>query len=306
MKWTECRVIAFDTETTGLNAHLKDRIIEFGAVELQVDDNYQVVNVRRHHFMINPEMPIPREASNVSGIRDEDVRNERKFFQVATEIWNLLENSILVAHNFAFDFGFLRSEFRKLSRDWPKTLGEIDTLSMARKFMGDMRSKRLENIATELGVPLLNAHRAVDDAEACGRVFVAMAAQFTMDEEEGKVTRGRAPLELRDMLRWAQGYMRPPENEFIGLKQSGVPEFLSGEHAGALIEDHQDYLEWMVIAKQRRNGQWESLYSQPLREWISSWLAAKSLGGNASSARGFGAKDWQTVEPLHSIYEKRS
>ena len=59
-----------------------------------------------------------------------------------------------------------------------KTLGEVDTLQMARRFMGDLRSKNLSSVSAELGVPLINAHRAVDDAEACGRVFVAMASKF--------------------------------------------------------------------------------------------------------------------------------
>ena len=83
MRWVDCRIVAFDTETTGLRPFDGDRIIEFGAVEIFVDAQLQVSRVRPHQFLINPEMSIPREASRVSGITDEDVANAPKFSVLA-------------------------------------------------------------------------------------------------------------------------------------------------------------------------------------------------------------------------------
>ena len=68
MDWTECKLVAFDTETTGLRAFDGDRIIEFGAVEIFVTADYEIDRINEHQYLINPEMSIPREASNVSGI----------------------------------------------------------------------------------------------------------------------------------------------------------------------------------------------------------------------------------------------
>lgn len=305
-QWTACRLVAFDTETTGFNAHTTDRVIEFGAVEMVMNPDYTVDRVIEHHYLINPGIPIPRDASEVSGIKDEDVAGKPPFALVADDIWNLFDNAILIAHNFNFDFGFLRAEFRRTGRDWPNTLGEVDTLQMARRFMGDLRSKTLGSVAKELGVPLINAHRAVDDAEACGRAFAMMASKYTapLPEKEGRerAPSGRAPQDIIGMLQWAQGYYPLPENPYIGRQQSGVPEFLEGPHVGELIEFHQDYLQWMTIAKERVDGQWMYRFAAPLRQWIQTWLVNKSAGGNPVSPRSFGASDWQSVEPVQGLY----
>jgi|GEM_PF-680980 len=304
--WTECRIVAFDTETTGFYAHLTDRVIEFGAVELVMNADYTVRETIEHHYLINPGRSIPREASEVSGIKDADVANEPNFGAFAHKIWDLFEGSILIAHNFNFDFGFIRAEFRRVGKDWPKTLGEVDTLQMARRLMGDLRSKNLGSVSKELGVPLVNAHRAVDDAEACGRVFTAMASKFSAPESgrEGRerAKGGRAPTDVIEMLKWAHGTYILPENEQLGYVQSGVPEFLEGPHEGELIEFHQDYLQWMTIAQKRVDGQWMHRFAPPLREWIRYWLINKASGGNPVSPRSFSAMDWQSVEPIQGIY----
>ncbi len=304
--WTECRLVAFDTETTGFYAHLTDRVIEFGAVELVMNDDYTVRETIEHHYLIDPGIPIPREASEVSGIKDADVQGKPNFGGVAHKIWDLLEGSILIAHNFNFDFGFLRAEFRRIGKDWPKTLGEVDTLQMARRFMGDLRSKNLSSVSEALGVPLINAHRAVDDAEACGRVFAAMASKFSAPalgkEGRERAASGKAPTDVVEMLKWANGTYTLPENEYIGYGQSGVPEFLTGPHEGELIEHFQDYLQWMTIAQKRVNGEWMHVYAPPLRDWIHYWLINKSAGGNPVNPRSFSASDWQSVEPIRGLY----
>ena len=229
--------------------------------------------------------------------------------EVAQPIWELLENSILIAHNFNFDFGFLRSEFRRIGKDWPNTMGEVDTLQMARRFMGDLRSKTLTSVANELAVPLLNAHRAVDDAKATGRVFVTMTNSFAPPRLERmgreRAPSGKAPSALVEMIQWAQGTYVVPENSYIARIQSGVPEFIDGPHVGELVEFHQDYLQWMTIAQQRVDGQWMYRFPAPLREWIFNWLINKSAGGSPVSPRSFSPSDWQSVEPIVGIYAEQ-
>ena len=80
MARTEQRIIAFDTETTGLNPFDGDRVIEFGAVELTVDAEYRVTGVKAWpDWLIDPEVPIPREVTRVTGIKDEDVAGKPVF-----------------------------------------------------------------------------------------------------------------------------------------------------------------------------------------------------------------------------------
>ena len=284
--WTDCRIVAIDTETTGLQSYNDDRIIEFGAVEIIVNEDLEIKDVIQHSYLINPECSIPREASEVTGIYDKDVADKPTFTDLAQEIWNILDGSILVAHNFNFDFGFIRNEFRRLENgmEWPKTKGEIDTLTLARLYMRELKSKRLESVAKEFSIPLDNAHRAVHDAEATGRILIAMTKRFS------------APRELEDLLEWAVAVGFPPQNNYIALLDRGVPEFIFGEHHGELIEKHPLFLQWMLLAKERIDGSWHFRYPEPLRRWISRWLRARAAGSPKSSSRSFSSKDW-TLDP---------
>ena len=284
MKWTDCRLVAFDTETTGLRSYDGDRIIEFGAVELFVDEDFIVSRVKQHQYMINPQMNIPREASAVSGIRDEDVANAPTFARVAREIWELLNDAVLIAHNFSFDFGFIRNEFQRVGKEWPQTKGEIDTLQLARMFMKGLRSKRLENVAKELHVTLENAHRAVDDAEACGRVFVEMTNRY------------EAPKSLEELLEWAIAVGPPPSTGHIDIVDKGIPEFLAGPHKGEIIEKHPDYLQWMTIAQERIDDGWQYRFPNSLRTWARRWLRARTAGDSVSAPKSTSRLDWQ-IDP---------
>ena len=279
MKWTECRLLAFDTETTGLQAYNGDRIIEFGAVEFFLDANINITQIQEHQFLINPGMPIPREASKVSGLYDQDVANSPPFESVAPKIWTLMSDSILIAHNFNFDMGFLRAEFSRVERLWPQTHAELDTLMLGRSLMS-LKSYRLEKMALELGVSLENAHRAVHDAKACGEVFIKMAKRF------------EAPMEMDPFLEWAIAIGPPPPSDYIVINHQGLPQFEKGPHSGVPIEKYPDYVQWMTFARKKVQGEWQYRYPEPLRIWAARWLRARVSEGNPSAERGGASRDW--------------
>ena len=124
MSWTEHRIIAFDTETTGLNPFDGDRVIEFGAVELTVDAEYRVTGVKAYDWLIDPEGPIPREVTRVTGIKDEDVAGKPVFAKVAKDVHALLEGAIVVAHNLAFDEHAVRARLGVEDGDLGKVVDE--------------------------------------------------------------------------------------------------------------------------------------------------------------------------------------
>jgi len=99
MRWTDCRIVAFDTETTGLNPFDGDRIIELGAVQLKLGPDGRVVDVKSFGTFVNPEIPIPRTATKVSGITDDQVADAPVFAEVAKAFCDFLGGAILVAHN---------------------------------------------------------------------------------------------------------------------------------------------------------------------------------------------------------------
>jgi DNA polymerase-3 subunit epsilon len=284
MRWTDCRVVAFDTETTGLRPFEGDRIIEFGAVELTVSSNMTVSRVKHHQLMINPEMPIPREASRVSNITDDMVADAPVFSRVAAQIRAVLEDAILVAHNFSFDMAFLRAEMKRCGLHWPKTRAEVDTLALAQRQMTDMRSFKLEAVAAKLGVPLDNAHRASHDAECCGRVFIEIARNFG------------SPPELEAMVDWAVAVGLPPDTGHLEVGEEGIARFMSGPYRGETVESRPDYLQWMIIAVERRNGGWHPVFPDSVRQWARRWLRARTAGRGKGSPRSQGPGDW-TLDP---------
>jgi DNA polymerase III epsilon subunit len=280
MAWTDQRIIAFDTETTGLNPFDGDRVIEFGAVEMQIDAEYRVTGVRAHDWLINPGVPIPREITRVTGITDEDVLGKPGFSKLAKDIHALLEGAIVVAHNLAFDLAFLRLEFERCGLQWPKTVAEVDTLHISRARLTEQNKHNLGHICTLFGVPLDNAHRATDDAEACGRVFVEFARRYG------------APESTHEMIVWADAAGPPPDTGHIGLDDSGTIVFLEGAHSGERIDQHLDHLQWMIMALVRRDGAWESRYPPALHEWARRWLRARASGSFRANPRGGGPSDW--------------
>lgn len=197
MNWTQHRIIAFDTETTGLNPFDGDRVIEFGAVELTVDQDFRLTGVQAHDWLIDPEVPIPREVTKITGIKDEDVAGKPVFEQRARKIYRILKDSILIAHNLAFDLAFLKLEFARCDMVWPETIAEIDTLHISRAKLTEQRKHNLGHICHLFGVPLDNAHRASDDAEACGRVLLEFARRYN------------APQDTEEMIIWADA-VGPP------------------------------------------------------------------------------------------------
>jgi len=280
MRWTDCRIVAFDTETTGLRPFDGDRIIEFGAVEIRVTPELRVSSVQRHDFLINPGIPIPRESSKISGIGDDDVADEPPFEERADRVRELLKDAILIAHNLSFDLAFIRSELERCDRSWPRTRAEIDTLPLSQRLLSHMRQHKLGMICHELGVELTEAHRASNDAEACGRAFVELAR------------RHHAPEDLDGMVVWADAVSAPPETGHLRVGSRGVAEFIDGPHAGRTIEDHADYLQWMTMALERDGSGWKHRYPEELRSWARRWLRARASGRTRASARGGGAQDW--------------
>ncbi len=107
MKLTLTKPLAFfDLETTGVNIGA-DRIVEICILKLMPDTTRQVYTKR-----VNPEKPIPAEASKVHGIYDQDVANEPTFKQIATEIYQFIGNADLAGYNSnKFDIPMLVDEF---------------------------------------------------------------------------------------------------------------------------------------------------------------------------------------------------
>ena len=106
------RAVLFDTETTGLDPLTGDRVIEVAALELDGD----LPTGKSFHRLIHPQRDIPDEAARIHGITLDKLRDAPRFEEIADELLAFLEDGKLIAHNAAFDFGFLNAECARRAR----------------------------------------------------------------------------------------------------------------------------------------------------------------------------------------------
>jgi DNA polymerase-3 subunit epsilon len=208
--WVDIPIAFLDTETTGREAET-DRIVEVGIIIGQSG-----VVQRRYNWLINPGVPIPKAASDVHGISDDDVRDKPSFAAVAAEIYEVMRGAIPAAYNANFDRNFLRAEMRRAGlladgRDdqAPPGLRQgvewLDPLVWSRALYRQERVHRLGEVAARMGVQLTNAHRASDDAEAALLVMYLFARDERVPRRYGGLMKEQRRLQRQqeqEMARW--------------------------------------------------------------------------------------------------------
>jgi DNA polymerase-3 subunit epsilon len=152
-----------DIETTG--GHAASGFITEIAIILhngrEVEGRYQT--------LVNPQCPIPRYITSLTGISNEMVRAAPVFEQVAPHIFNLLSNRVFVAHNVNFDYSFIKHHLRQAGLDWETP--KLCTVRMSKKIFPGHTSYSLGNICRALDIPISDRHRAAGDAEATVKLF---------------------------------------------------------------------------------------------------------------------------------------
>jgi DNA polymerase-3 subunit epsilon len=167
------RQIVLDTETTGLNAKLGDRVIEIGCIEIR---NRRLTD-RQFHVYLNPERDIEEGAAKVHGLTREFLADKPRFADVAGDFLDYVRDAELVIHNAEFDVEFLDRELA-LTKRGPlagHVAGVVDTLALARELHPGKRNS-LDALCERYAID--NAHRrlhgALLDAELLAEVYLAM------------------------------------------------------------------------------------------------------------------------------------
>lgn len=156
--------VVFDIETTGFGP-VKDEIIEIGAVKItdgKIVDKYST--------FINPIIPIPYEIQQLTGINDDMVMTSPTIDVILPQFLEFCDGCTLVAHNAGFDVGFINKKAENLGISIDFTV--IDTVSLARILLPELKRFKLNIVAKALNISLENHHRAVDDAQATAEIFV--------------------------------------------------------------------------------------------------------------------------------------
>ncbi len=224
----------FDLETTGVNI-TKDRIVEISVLKVHPNGKEESKT-----WLVNPEIPIPKEVTEIHGISDADVADKPTFKTLAKEIYNLIKDSDLGGFNSnRFDIPLLAEEMLRAEVDFDmKNRVSIDVQTIFHKM-----EQRTLSAAYKFycGKNLDGAHSAEADTNATYEVLKAQIAKY---EEVENDTKFLAEFSSRKKFADFAG--------FITYNKDGVECFSFGKHKGKLVtevlEKEPGYFGWLLNA----------------------------------------------------------
>ncbi|MDX2415581.1 MAG: 3'-5' exonuclease [Bacteroidales bacterium] len=222
----------FDLETTGINV-ASDRIIEISVVKVMPGGEESWFTRR-----VNPEIPISASATDVHGIKNEDLKDEPNFESIAKELAVFLEDCDLSGYNaIKFDIPVLAEEFLRADVDFDlKKRRYVDvqvifhkmeqrTLSAAYKFYCD---KSLEN-----------AHSAEADTAATYEILKAQLDRYD-----------NLTNDIEKLAEFGSYHKQADLAGRIVFNKDGEEIFNFGKHKGRLVEEvlkeEPGYYAWMI------------------------------------------------------------
>ncbi|MFZ1689121.1 MAG: exonuclease domain-containing protein [Flavobacteriales bacterium] len=223
----------FDLETTGLRIG-KDRIVQIGIVRMHPDGTRE-----SWESLVDPQMPIPPDATRVHGIRDEDVAGAPKLEELADLLLDKLDGCDLSGFNcLRFDVPFLSEELLRVGRHWDSSIARI--VDVARVYHKMEPRDLTAAVRFYLDQDHSAAHNALADVEATAAVLLAQLNKY--EALKGDV----------DFLGDLSGDQNRPPDPAGKLRYDDQKRVILpfGKHAGKAIEDlvHSDpgYLKWML------------------------------------------------------------
>ena len=178
----DAEFVAFDIETTGLNAQT-DRMTEIGAVIFSGGEIRGEFNT-----FVDPQMPIPANITELTGIRNSDVAGAPLEDEAMRRFLEFAGDRPLIAHNAHFDVGFMRAASARHQIKFSPVF--LDTLALSQALLPELKRFKLDIVSNHLELPKFNHHRASDDAMVVARImgkfFPMLAAQGakTVDDIE--------------------------------------------------------------------------------------------------------------------------
>ena len=163
------KLVFIDLETTGTNPVL-DRITEIGIVEVGATGA-----VTRWSTLVNPEISIPPFVQTLTGIDDAMVRNAPVFSEIAEALAARLQDSLFIAHNARFDYGFLRNAFKAAGGGLRCEV--LCTVKLSRKLFPEEPKHNLDILIERHGLVPDGRHRALADADLLWQLWTKLIAR---------------------------------------------------------------------------------------------------------------------------------
>ena len=179
-KLSDLAYTVFDTETTGLEPSNGDEIIQIGAARIV---NNRLLRQEIFDQIVDPEIPLKPESIPIHGITEDMVLGKPNIDIVLPAFHAFCEDTVLIAHNAAFDMRFLQLKEDRTGLRFTQPV--LDTLLLSAVIHPNQESHKLDVILERLGIKIDSRHNALEDAWATGEVFLKM---IPLLEEKGIVT----------------------------------------------------------------------------------------------------------------------
>ena len=161
-----------DVETTGGSPDAGHRVTEIAIVRVAGGRI-----VERFDTLVNPQRPVPRFITGLTGITDAMVRDKEPFRAHCARVTGLLADHVFVAHNVGFDWRFVTSEVALGSGE--RLDGRrLCTVRLSRKLLPQLRRRSLGDVCHHYGIDNAARHRALGDAEATALVLIRLIGEL--------------------------------------------------------------------------------------------------------------------------------
>lgn len=240
-------LVFFDLETTGVSVS-NDRIVQIGIVKVFADGRENLEKCR----LINPTIPIPKEASDIHGITNEDVKNEPTFQQLAKGLRDLIGDADLCGFNSnRFDVPMLIEEFNRVNLDFDMTNRKsIDVWKIFQKMEPRNLSAAYKFYC---GKTLEGAHDALNDVKATAEILSCQINHYDgVDYEDGNGIIEENPIK-NDMQALHDFTNFSGQLDYAGriiLNENDIPVFNFGKYQNQSVVDvitnNPGYYSWFM------------------------------------------------------------
>ena len=236
------RFVAIDVETTGLDFKT-DEIIEVSAVKYEfgkVVDSFTK--------LVKPNKLIPPFITNLTGIKNSDVLNEKFFLDIASDFISFIDNLPLVGHNIDFDLKFLHKSFSKTYNIFEHNY-ICDTYLLSKIFYYSSNSFKLESLCNDFNIATGNSHRAEDDAKSSGDLFLKLLERvFIYDLNT-----------INDIYKCYKDTMYINKNLFFHLINNKI-DINESNHKNIIIDNNYNSNSFEYKSKSNKKLNFEEIY----------------------------------------------